>query len=39
MKQLLRLLADTYQWQPTKSGHSKEGVGQTHPHPQKKNLN
>jgi hypothetical protein len=41
MKQLLRLLADTYQWQPTKSGHSTEGVGQTHPHPhpQKKNLN
>jgi len=36
MKQLLRLLADTYQWQPTKSGHSTEGVGQTHPHPLKR---
>jgi hypothetical protein len=38
-KQLLRLLlADTYQWQPTKWGHSTEGAGQTHPHPQKREI-
>src|SRR5690349_8818015 len=38
LKQLLRLIVDTYQWQAGKSGNSREGVGQTdtHVHREKK---
>jgi hypothetical protein len=39
MKQLLRLIVDTYQWQAAKSGNSREGVvGQTHTSTEKRNL-
>lgn len=39
LKQLLRLIVDTYQWQAARSGNSREGVvGQTHTSTEKRNL-